>query len=181
MATKSRFTVLARYSAELTGAELDELREFLGGVFGPRYGDDAWQHCLGGTHFLLRYDDRLAAHMANVPRTFWQAERCLRGVYGESMATARHLQGRGLGTVVATLAAADAKLHYEIGALGASKYAFYERLGWRRWAGGTYVVDDGRRRPAAPATGSVLFLLPPGSEIDPSADLCTSWRPGDIW
>jgi aminoglycoside 2'-N-acetyltransferase I len=175
------YEIEAKNTSEFSAQDLDELRSMLLGVFGPRYDETAWEHCLGGIHFLLRYQGRLVSHGSLVPRRFVQAERELNGVYGESMATVKDLQGSGLGTVVAALATAHIRLHYEIGAFGASKYHFYERLGWRRWQGPTFVLTQDGRAPAAPDRGSVMALLPPDSTVDPAGDLATQWRSGDIW
>lgn len=175
------YKIDVRHTDELSPQEVDELRSMLVAVFGPRYDDTAWEHCLGGIHFLLRYQGRLVSHGSLVPRRFVQAGRELNGVYGESMATVKELQGSGLGTVVAALATAHIRLHYEIGAFGASKYHFYERLGWRRWQGPTFVLTEDGPRPAAPDRGSVMALLPAGSTVDLAADLATDWRSGDIW
>ena len=175
------FETLVRPTNQLTTTQLSELRHLLEQTFGPRYDEVAWQHCLGGTHFLLRYNGELVSHVSLVPRLFEQAGRRLNGVYGESMVTIPNLQGKGIGTIIAAMATADILLHYELGAFAASKYHFYERLGWRKWAGPTYVADESGRRPAAPDRGAVMALIPPGGGIDLSGDLTTDWRPGDIW
>ena len=175
------FETVIRHTGQLSVAELRELRDMLEETFGPRYDQVAWEHCLGGTHFLLRYQGQLVSHVSLVRRLFEQDGRPIEGVYGESMATVPALQGKGLGSILAAMATADVLLHYELGAFAASKYHFYERLGWRKWAGKTFVVTDSGRRPAAPDRGAVMALLPPGTVIDPERDLTTDWRPGDIW
>lgn len=166
---------------ELSDKVRAELRSMLEHTFGPRYEDIAWHHCLGGTHFLLRYKGVLASHVSLVPRLLEQDGREYRGVYGESMATIPELQGKGIGSIVAAMATADILLHYEIGAFAASKYHFYERLGWRKWSGQTYVKSGTGKEPASPDRGAVMALLPEGSAIDPDGELVTDWREGDIW
>jgi aminoglycoside 2'-N-acetyltransferase I len=175
------YAVDVRNTDDFSPAELREIREMLEEVFGPRYDEQSWEHCLGGMHFLLRREGRLVAHGSLVPRRFVQGGRELNGVYGESMATVKDLQGSGLGTVVVALASAHVRLHYEIAAFGASKYHFYERLGWRRWQGPTFVLTEDGTRPASPERGSVMALIPADSAVDIGADLATSWRAGDIW
>ncbi|MBO1330799.1 GNAT family N-acetyltransferase [Streptomyces sp. VRA16 Mangrove soil] len=175
------FTVDVRRTDQLTPAELAELRAMLVECFGPRYDERSWQHCLGGLHYLLRYEDRLVSHGALVPRRFRQGGQDLDGVYGESMATLPALRHRGLGSVVVSMATAEIRLHHTIGVFAAGKYEFYERLGWRKWRGPTYVETAQGPRPAAPARGAVMFRLPQHSTIDPDADLTTDWRDGDIW
>ncbi|MEV7523853.1 GNAT family N-acetyltransferase [Streptomyces sp. NPDC091371] len=170
-----------RHTDEMAAGELAELRDMLVDCFSPRYDESAWAHCLGGTHYLLRHRGQLVSHGALIPRHFEQAGRELRGLYGESMATVPNLRGRGLGSIVLAAATADILMHHEIGVFAASKYHFYERLGWLKWPGETYVVAADGRRPAAPARGAVMYRLPPGSTIDPAGDLAADWRAGDIW
>lgn len=175
------FEMLVRSTDQLTQVELRELRSMLEETFGSRYDDVTWEHCLGGRHYLLRYQGRLVSHVSLVPRLFEQGDRSINGVYGESMATIPQLQGKGIGTIPAAVATADIRLNYELGAFSASKYHFYERLGWRKWAGQTFVLTKSGRRPAAPDRGAVMALLPEGTTIDPYLDLTTDWRAGDIW
>jgi GNAT superfamily N-acetyltransferase len=175
------FETVIRPTERLTAAQLDELRHLLDETFGPRFDNVAWEHCLGGTHFMLRYHGRLVSHVSLVPRLFEQGGRRINGVYGESMVTVPDLQGKGIGTIIAAMASADVLLHYELGAFAASKYHFYERLGWRKWAGPTFVLTESGRHPAAPERGAVMALIPPGSAVDAAHDLTTDWRPGDVW
>ncbi|BBC38366.1 hypothetical protein SGFS_096600 [Streptomyces graminofaciens] len=174
-------TIETRTTEELGKGGRAELRTMLEGCFGERYGDTAWQHCLGGIHYLLRYRGELAAHGSLVPRWFKQGNVALRGMYGESMATVPHLRHRGLGSIVVAMATAEIRLHHEIGVFAASKYEFYERQGWQKWRGPTFVRTDEETLPAAPARGAVMFRLPVDSSVNPDADLTTDWRDGDIW
>lgn len=175
------FDAYVRATDDLAPEELLELREMLERAFDGDYDDSSWGHCLGGSHFMLRYRGELVSHAALVPRLLEQDGRALRGVYGESMATVPELQGKGVGSIVATMAVTAVNLDYEIGAFGASRYRFYERLGGQRWRGPTFVRTPEGRRPAVPDQGAVMVLLPEGSTVDIEGDLTTDWRPGDIW
>lgn len=175
------FEAYVRATHELSPGELDELRQMLERAFEGDYDATSWEHCLGGSHFMLRYKDELVSHAALVPRLLEQGDRRLRGVYGESMATVPELHGKGVGSVVAAMAVAAINLEYEIGAFGASRYHFYERMGARRWTGPTFVKTPDGRRPAAPARGAVMVLLSADSAVDIDGDLTTDWREGDIW
>ncbi|MFF7732353.1 MULTISPECIES: GNAT family N-acetyltransferase [unclassified Streptomyces] len=174
------FTVEVRRTEELGKTGRSELRAMLQESF-PRYSQTSWEHCLGGLHYLLRYRGELVCHGALVQRYFRQGTRELNGVYGESMATIPKLRHRGLGSVVVAMATAEIRLHYDIGVFAASKYAFYERQGWQKWRGPTFVDDGPVTRPKAPDRGAVMFRLPANSTIDPDADLTTDMRSGDIW
>lgn len=172
--------VEVRTTQELGEAGRAELRAMLELSF-PRYDGTSWDHCLGGVHYLVRYGGRLVCHGALVPRYFRQGSRTLNGVYGESMATVPDLRHRGLGSIVVAMATAEVRMHYDIGVFAASKYAFYERQGWQKWRGPTFVDDGPDTRPAAPDRGAVMFRLPENSTVSPDADLATDMRSGDIW
>ncbi|MET7477439.1 GNAT family N-acetyltransferase [Streptomyces sp. NPDC005648] len=174
-------TVQVRHTEELSEKELHELRKMLVEVFGARYDDNAWDHCLGGIHYLLRYGDKLVAHGALVPRYMRQGDRVLRGMYGESMATLDDWCHRGFGSTIVAMATAEIRLNYDIGVFAASKYSFYERLGWDKWRGQTFVETEHGIEARGPDRGAVMFRLPRHSTVDPDGDLITNLRSGDPW
>src|SRR2546426_796867 len=69
-----------------------------------------------------------------------------------------------------------------LGALGTGRYRFYERLGWLRWAGPSFVRTAGGLRPTPDEDGYILVLPTPSSPpLDQSAGISCDWRPGDVW
>jgi aminoglycoside 2'-N-acetyltransferase I len=175
-------TVRVRHTEQLSEEELDELKAMLKAVFGTeRYTDESWEHCLGGIHYLLRYGDRLVAHGALVPRYLRQGGRVLRGVYGESMATLNDWRNFGFGSAIVAMATAEIRRNYDIGVFAASRYGFYQRLGWDKWRGPTFVETEHGIEPKGPDRGAVMFRLPDHSTVDPDADLTTISRSGDDW
>ncbi|MEW2115280.1 GNAT family N-acetyltransferase [Streptomyces sp. NPDC005474] len=175
-------TVHVRHTEQLSKQERHDLRTMLEKVFGrSRYTDESWEHCLGGVHYLLRYGDTLVAHGALVPRYLRQGDRVLRGVYGESMATLYDWRELGFGSIIVAMATANVRNNYDIGVFAASKYAFYERLGWEKWRGPTFIETEHGIEPRGPARGAVMFRLPKHSTIDPDAELVTDMRKGDPW
>jgi aminoglycoside 2'-N-acetyltransferase I len=71
---------------------------------------------------------------------------------------------------------------YELGALGTGSPAFYERLGWLRWRGPTFVHTDRGLERTPEEDGGVLVLPTPTSPaIDLDAPISCDWRPGDVW
>ncbi|MFI6940230.1 GNAT family N-acetyltransferase [Streptomyces sp. NPDC050418] len=177
-----------RVTSTLSDEEREELLGMLREAFGPgrdgaphRYDETSWQHCQGGTHFLLRHEGRLASHAALVPRTVEQGGLQWRCAYGESMATLPDLRHLGLGTCLLALASQEVKNAYDIGAFGASKYGYYGRMGWERWPGRTFHLKDGKRAESCANGGDVMYLLPDHSAIDPNGELTIDWREGDIW
>jgi aminoglycoside 2'-N-acetyltransferase I len=170
---------------DLTAAEVSAIRGLLWDAFGP--GEDGmteedWQHALGGTHFLLEIDDRIVAHAAVVEREIHVGDRKLRAGYVEAVATAPERQGAGLGSRLMADVGAYIQDRFELGVLGTGRHRFYQRLGWKTWAGQLYVrTKDGPRR-TRDEEGFLLVLETPASPpLDLAARISCGWRAGDVW
>jgi aminoglycoside 2'-N-acetyltransferase I len=171
---------------ELTPAEIAALRQLLWAAFGSdpeeAFTEDDWQHALGGVHFVLQLDKEIVSHAAVVERELHVADRPLRTGYVEAVATAPDHWRVGHGSRVMGDVGTFIGERFELGALGTGSHHFYERLGWRRWLGPTYVrtVDGPRRTPDD--DGYVLVLPTPSSPpLDMTAPISCDWRPGDVW
>lgn len=159
---------------------LASVRALLDEAFGDRFSGDDWDHCLGGTHVVARSGDLLVAHAAVVPRTLWVDGRALRAGYVEGVATLPSWQRRGAGSLVMASVAEVVRASYDLGALSTGAYPFYERLGWERWRGATYVrIGDGVVRTADEDDG--IMVLRCGTPLDVAAGLACEARPGDDW
>ena len=175
-------------SADLTEVEVEEIRELLWAAFaalghaGEGMTEDDWQHALGGTHFLLALDGRLAGHASVVERRLWLGDRPVKTGYVEAVATAPALQRRGLGLELMSRVNEHVRTGFELGALGTGVHPFYERLGWQTWHGPLFVrTPDGVRR-TPEEEGYVMVLATPQSPVlDLSTPLSCEWRPGDVW
>ena len=172
---------------ELEGADIRAIRALLEEAFGDdpeeRFGEDDWQHALGGTHVVLDIGGELAGHAAVVERRLVVGERALRVGYVEAVAIARARQGEGLGTRLMEDVDSLIRERFELGALGTGSHHFYERLGWRTWQGPSFVqLPSGERRTTSGEDGFILVLATPGSPALTLADpICCEWRPGDVW
>ena len=117
-------------------------------AFGDRFSDDDWAHALGGTHVLGVEGGSVVAHAvggAPSARGGRRAPVC-DGVRRGRGDAPRPGRARASGPLVMTEAAAVVRRTYALGALSTSRHSFYERLGWERWLGPTYVRDgDGLR------------------------------------
>jgi aminoglycoside 2'-N-acetyltransferase I len=171
-------------TAELSGAELEALRELLFGAFGGRFEEHDWEHTLGGVHVLAEEDDAVVAHGAVVARTLTAGGRELRTGYVEGVATRSDRRGRGLATLVMREVGRVVEGTYELGALadGTGIPGFYQRLGWETWQGPTFVAGPRGRERTATDDGSVLVLRTPATgKLDPTASITCDWRSGDVW
>ena len=119
------------------------------------FGDDDWDHALGGWHvFVLddppsddgtgRHRDlpehggatapdgarRVVAHAAVVERTLHVAGTPFRTGYVEAVATRPGRHGEGLGSLAMVEIGRIIRRDFELGALGTGRWSFYERMGW---------------------------------------------------
>ena len=179
-------SALRRLETErLTGYQVEAIRSLLTAAFagdGDGLTDEDWAHAVGGMHFLLTRDDALLAHAAVVARELHLGDRPVRCGYVEAVATAGAHQGSGLGSRVMADVGAYIQERFQLGALSTGAPRFYERLGWLRWQGETWV-----RTPAGPVRtpddDGAILVLPVASFAAPDLALPISceWRPGDVW
>jgi aminoglycoside 2'-N-acetyltransferase I len=172
-------------TSELTAADIAAIRALLWDAFGS--GDegmteDDWEHALGGMHFILEIDGTIVSHASVVERELYVGDQPLRTGYVEAVATAPDRQGTGLGSRVMTDVTDYVRDGFELGALGTGRHRFYERLGWRRWAGPSSVrTEDGPRR-TPDDDGYILVLATPSSpSLDVRSPISCDWRQGDVW
>lgn len=170
----------------LTMSEIAEIRALLVAAFdkdeGEAFTDDDWAHAIGGVHFILDVDGEIAAHASVVERELRVGGRPLRTGYVEAVATAPAHQRRSLGTLVMGDVRAYIRDRFELGALGTGRHRFYERQGWRTWAGPSAVRTADGDRPTPDDDGSIMVLVTPTSPpLDLGAGISCEWRPGDVW
>lgn len=147
-----------------------------------RFTEDDWDHAVGGVHFVLAVEGRVIAHASVVERELHVDGRPLRTGYVEAVAVTPERQGAGFGSMVMSDVSTYIRESFELGALGTGRQRFYERLGWRAWAGPTSVrTADGIRR-TPDEDGLILVLTTPTSpQLDPAAPISCDFRPGDVW
>lgn len=171
---------------DLMVSEITAIRELLVVAFGPdeeeRFTDDDWEHAVGGVHFVLEVGARIVTHAAVVERVLHLGDRALRTGYVEAVATAEGHERAGFGSMVMADVAAYIRDRFELGALGTGRHRFYERLGWVRWSGPSFVRTPDGPRPTPDDDGYILVLRTPSSPpIDLAAAIGCEWRPGDVW
>jgi aminoglycoside 2'-N-acetyltransferase I len=159
------------------------IRALLDAAFGGDFSDDDWAHALGGTHALIADGDAVIAHASVVPRLLVAGDCTLRAGYVEAVAVLPARQRSGLGSAV--LRALDPILErdYDMGALSTGEWHFYERLGWERWRGPTWVrhADGRRERTPDDDDGVMIRRLRQTAALDLSLPLVCEARPGDAW
>ena len=172
----------AFFTVDAAQTLLDELNDMCVRAFEGDFDPEDWEHALGGRHFVARVEDRPVAHAAVVDRILEADGRQLRTGYVEAVATEPASQGRGLGSLVMAEATWWIASTFEFGALGTGAYAFYERLGWERWRGTTFVRDGSVvRRSAEDDDAMMVFRFGPSAGIDLGGALLCEARSGDDW
>jgi aminoglycoside 2'-N-acetyltransferase I len=166
-------------TASLSDEQLVAIRRLLDDAFEGDFSDDDWQHSIGGTHALVEREGTVVAHASVVARTLTIGDQDVRAGYVEAVAVAPALQGTGLGTGVMTAIAAVITAGFEIGALSTGEWHFYERLGWRRWRGPTWVrLADGTLERTEDDDDGVMVL---GHTHDTTTRIVCDTRAGDVW
>jgi aminoglycoside 2'-N-acetyltransferase I len=124
----------------------------------------------------------VVSHAAVVPRELHVDGRPVAAGYVEAVATAPARQGQGLGTRAMVEVDRLLRRHHELGALSTGAHAFYERLGWERWRGPTFVraVDDLVRTPDED-DGIMVLRFGRSTTLDLGAALSCEARIGDDW
>ncbi|MCX4819571.1 GNAT family N-acetyltransferase [Streptomyces sp. NBC_01142] len=178
-------TVLPRtaHTFELSPAELLEIRTLLTGAFDGDFGDDDWDHTLGGVHALLYEDGVLVAHGSVVQRRVIHAGRSLRIGYIEAVAVRADRRRRGLGDRVMDALERVIDGAYELGALSASDEGaeLYRSRGWQLWGGRVEALGP-EGAVHLPEEEDSTFLRPAGGRPLPetASALLFDWRDGDV-
>jgi aminoglycoside 2'-N-acetyltransferase I len=185
MASGPGVTIRRLATDELEPLELDRIRALVRAAFaddGEGFGEDDWAHALGGVHVVLAVDGRIASHGSVVERELHVGDRALRTGYVEAVATDERDRRRGLGSLVMTEIAAVIGERFELGALSTGEHRFYERLGWLRWRGPTFVrTPAGSARTADEDDGIMVLPVPGTGPLERSLPISCDWRSGDVW
>lgn len=146
------------------------------------FSETDFANAVGGTHVVIDIDDVVVAHAAVVARSIEVAGRDIATGYVEAVATDPRWQGRGLGTAVMRRVDAVLRNGFAMGALSTGRHAFYERLGWERWQGPTYVRGpDGPLRTPDEDDGIMVLRFGTSESLDLTAPISCKTRPGDDW
>lgn len=158
------------------------IRALLDDAFDGAFSDDDWAHALGGWHVLVTLDGALVAHASAVPRAMDIGERSLRSGYVEAMATTPNVQGAGHGAHAMYTLMQVLRREFDIGLLSTSRHGFYERLGWERWQGPTFVFRDGRRvRTEDEDDGIMALRFGVSADVSLADPIACLSRTGDDW
>ena len=169
-------------TSDISADLLTAIRRLADSAFEGDFFDDDWDHTLGGHHFLVTDRDDVIAHAAVVPRILEADGRPLATGYVEAVATNPARQHQGFGSLVMTDASTFIRREFLLGALGTGSHEFYERLGWERWGGPTYVRHDSALvRTKEDDEGVMVLRFGTSLAVDLTAPLSCDDRAGDVW
>ena len=169
-------------SDELSDAVRTTIRALMWASFDD-FSEDDWSHGIGGVHVVAFDGDRPIGHASVVTRNVYVGDEVFVGGYLEAVGVDARYRGRGVGGVVVGAADEVVERRHPVAALSTSKHSFYERLGWERWLGPTFVVDvGGGWRRTEDEDAGVMVLRPAGSPVsDLTVPIAVDDRSGDAW
>ena len=175
-------SIRTTHTADLDPATLDAARSLLFDVFAGDFGDEDWEHGLGGVHAVAYEGAVLVGHASVVMRRLVHQGRALRCGYVEAVGVHLDHQRRGIGTTLMTALKPYVVGWYDVGALGASDVArpMYATLGWQPWRGRLSALTPDGFRPTPDEAGAV-YVLPGAASLDLDGELTCDWRDGDVW
>jgi aminoglycoside 2'-N-acetyltransferase I len=180
-------TVISMRTHEVPPRLLSEIRALLDAAFvddpDGEFTDDDWGHTIGGLHVVALADDLVVAHASVVARVIEVGGVRFRTGYLEGVAALPGRRGEGLGTLVMQSITQRIRAAEQFGVLGTGAYRFYERLGWERWQGPSFVrrADGSVERTAEDDDGLMVLRTGPSADIDLASPITCDNRPGDCW
>ncbi|RSS58302.1 GNAT family N-acetyltransferase [Streptomyces sp. WAC07061] len=171
------------HTSQLDADTLAAVRDLLDAAFDGDFGDEDFEHTLGGMHALVYEDGALVAHGSLVQRRVLHQGRALRTGYVEAVAVRADRRRRGFGGVVMAALEGVIAGAYVLGALSASEEgaALYEGRGWKPYPGRIGVLGPAGPERLPEEEGSTYVWTPPGGVVPASAGrLDFDWRDGDV-
>lgn len=170
--------ILGKLPADL----VDPTRHLLDRAFGGEFSDDDWDHAQGGVHAFLADDDNVLAHASVVTRDIRIDGRWFRAGYVEAVACEPGMHGRKLGSQVVGAVTDIIQDRNELGVLSTAVHGFYERLGWERWQGTSWVLDGGGvHRTEDDDDGLMVLRTGPSAAVALDGEIACLARTGDHW
>lgn len=161
---------------------LEETRAVVFGAFDGEFSEDDWDHALGGWHAIVTDAGRVVSHASVIPRELHVGDLSFAAGYVEGVGTDSATRGEGHGSRAMTEINKIIRRDFELGALSTEAHAFYERLGWERWRGPTFVRSaTGLMRTEDEDDGIMVLRFGPSAGIGLTASMSCEERNGDDW
>lgn len=161
---------------------LEDARAVVFAAFNGGFTEDDWDHSLGGWHAVVTDRQRVVSHAAVILRELEVGGRIFAAGYVEGVGTDSAARSEGHATRAMTEITTIIRRNFELGALSTEAAAFYERLGWERWRGPTFVrTATGLTRTEEEDGGIMVYRVGASADIDLTASISCEGRSGDDW
>ena len=175
-------TYRSGHTSQIEPQLLARVRSTLELVFAGDYGDQDWEHCIGGMHVIAFHGEDPVGHASVIQRRIVNGGRALRCGYVEGVAVHPDWRRKGIGGQMMAELEAVIRGAYDLGALGATDDAaqMYAGRGWLKWRGPLSALTPGGTV-ATPQEAGCIFVLPAAVTPDLDSALTCDWRDGDVW
>lgn len=161
---------------------LTGIRDLMDRAFEGEFTEEDWDHTIGGVHVVVEDAGEIVAHASVIERTIEIGGQGFRTGYVEGVATYPERQGGGFGTLAMKEIDRLVREGFELGALGTERQPFYERLGWERWRGPSFVRRGSELvRTRADDDALMVLRFGPSTHVDLAESISCEARPGDDW
>ena len=177
-----RVVISVVHTSDLEPEVLRAARRVVDLAFAGEFGDDDWDHALGGVHAVATSDGAVVGHASVVQRQLVLEGRAHRVGYVEGVGVHPDHQRRGIAGRLMDRIEHVIRHGYEFGALGASEAGkpLYQRRGWVPWNGPLGALSPGGLVDTPEELGTV-HVLAGRVAPDVTARLLCDYREGDLW
>ncbi len=167
--------------ASLDASTRAAIRELLDTAFDGDFSDADADHAAGGIRVLAVDGDTIIGHAALVGRQMQVNGVPLTVGYVEGVAVHPNRQGQGHGAVLMRMIAERAQHTYALTMLSTGEQGFYEKLGWVRFLGKSYVTENEQMVRTADEDEGLMVLAADASWHTRDCVVVCDWRAGDVW
>lgn len=167
--------------ASLDASTRAAIRELLDIAFDGDFSDADADHAAGGIRVLAVDGDTIIGHAALVGRQMQVNGVPVTVGYIEGVAVHPDRQGQGHGKALMQIIGAHAQEKYAVSMLSTGEHAFYEKLGWVRFLGKSYVTENEQMVRTADEDEGLMVLTADASWHTRDCVVVCDWRAGDVW
>lgn len=157
------------------------IRELLSLSYEGDFSAEDWEHTFGGEYFIGYSENTVVAHGAVVPRPMSIGGADLTVGYVEAIAVLPSQWRKGFGTQLMKEITQFCQEKYELSMLSTDENQFYERIGWLRFQGESYMRSLDSEVRTEDEDDGLMFLPGKKSELTQIRRAVCDERRGDSW
>jgi aminoglycoside 2'-N-acetyltransferase I len=157
------------------------IRELLNLAYEGDFSADDWEHTFGGQYFIGFLGNAIIAHGAVVPRPISIEGAGLTVGYVEAIAVLPSHWRKGFGTQLMKEITQFCQDKYQVSMLSTDENQFYERIGWLRFQGESYMRSLDSEVRTEDEDDGLMFLPGKKSELTQILRAVCDERRGDCW